>query len=152
MANPSDKQMLRDANGDLIPQYWDITVGNFKPLTGENGAQDTRVTGSIAEEYFDDINSISAGANIIITTDMKGDEYNLFIRWGSSRPSAFKVETWSQGVSGQLSGVIELGSDDSGGAFYRVVNQKTLSKTQRFRITNLGESSADIVVIALINF
>ncbi len=44
MAEPSDKQMLRDANGDLIPQYWDIVEGNFKALTGQDGAQDTRLT------------------------------------------------------------------------------------------------------------
>lgn len=42
----SDKQMLRDVNGDLIPQYWDIQDEEFKPLTGQNGAQDTRLTGS----------------------------------------------------------------------------------------------------------
>jgi len=51
MANPSDKQMLRDANGDLIPQFWDITAGDFKPLTGSDGAQDTRLTGSNMEYY-----------------------------------------------------------------------------------------------------
>src|SRR5690625_102723 len=44
-----DKQMLRDANGDLIPQYWDIQDGEFKPLTGQGGAQDTRLTGSNVE-------------------------------------------------------------------------------------------------------
>src|SRR5699024_4685014 len=50
MANPSDKQMLRDANGDLIPQYWDVVAGEFKPLTGSDGANDVRLTGSIVEE------------------------------------------------------------------------------------------------------
>ncbi len=54
MANPSDKQMLRDANGDLIPQYWDVVAGNFKPLTGSDGAQDTRLTGSIVEHTLVD--------------------------------------------------------------------------------------------------
>lgn len=52
MANPSDKQMLRDANGDLIPQYWDVVAGDFKPLTGSDGAQDTRLTGSNVEELY----------------------------------------------------------------------------------------------------
>jgi|SRR5690625_643753 len=42
----STKQMLRDANGDLIPQYWDITEQEFKPLTGQDGANDVRLTGS----------------------------------------------------------------------------------------------------------
>ena len=41
-----NKQMLRDANGDLIPQYWDVVEQAFKPLTGSDGANDVRVTGS----------------------------------------------------------------------------------------------------------
>lgn len=52
MATHEDKQMLRDANGDLIPQYWDIQDEEFKPLTGQNGAQDTRLTGSKVEEVY----------------------------------------------------------------------------------------------------
>lgn len=68
MANPSDKQMLRDANGDLIPQYWDVVAGEFKPLTGSDGAQDTRLTGSNMEYYSKDeatmpsANSVPLGA------------------------------------------------------------------------------------------
>lgn len=34
MANPSDKQMLRDANGDLIPQYWNDDRSDFEKLNG----------------------------------------------------------------------------------------------------------------------
>lgn len=41
-----NKQMLRDANGDLIPQYWDVAEQEFKPLTGSDGANDVRLTGS----------------------------------------------------------------------------------------------------------
>lgn len=41
-----NKQMLRDANGDLIPQYWDVVEQDFKPLTGQGGANDVRLTGS----------------------------------------------------------------------------------------------------------
>ena len=42
----TQKQMLRDANGDLIPQYWDVVEQEFKPLTGSDGANDVRLTGS----------------------------------------------------------------------------------------------------------
>lgn len=45
MANPDEKQMLRDANGDLIPQYWDVYLEEFQPLTGSNGANDMRLGG-----------------------------------------------------------------------------------------------------------
>ena len=41
----TQKQMLRDANGDLIPQYWDVAEQEFKPLTGSDGANDVRVAG-----------------------------------------------------------------------------------------------------------
>ena len=44
-----NKQMLRDANGDLIPQYWDVAEQEFKPLTGSDGANDVRLTGSNVE-------------------------------------------------------------------------------------------------------
>src|SRR5690625_2722873 len=51
----SNKQMLRDANGDLIPQYWDVVEQEFKPLTGRDGANDVRLTGSNVEvvDVFD---------------------------------------------------------------------------------------------------
>ena len=45
----TQKQMLRDANGDLIPQYWDVAEQEFKPLTGSDGANDVRITGSRGE-------------------------------------------------------------------------------------------------------
>ena len=45
----TQKQMLRDANGDLIPQYWDVVEQEFKPLTGSDGANDVRLTGSLTE-------------------------------------------------------------------------------------------------------
>src|SRR5690606_19650946 len=44
-----NKQMLRDANGDLIPQYWDVVEQEFKPLTGSGGANDVRLTGRKVE-------------------------------------------------------------------------------------------------------
>src|SRR5690625_4798356 len=58
----SNKQMLRDANGDLIPQYWDVVEQDFKPLTGQGGANDVRLTGSIKEEIVSDLfDDIPAG-------------------------------------------------------------------------------------------
>src|SRR5690554_5424628 len=68
----TQKQMLRDANGDLIPQYWDVAEQDFKPLTGQGGANDVRLTGSIVElnkEVYD-----SQSSSVIITP---GSYYNL---------------------------------------------------------------------------
>lgn len=61
----TQKQMLRDANGDLIPQYWDVVEQEFKPLTGSDGANDVRVTESIVvlASRFIDV-TVSAGSSI----------------------------------------------------------------------------------------
>jgi len=61
----TQKQMLRDANGDLIPQYWDVVEQEFKPLTGSDGANDVRLTGSIVvlASGFIDV-TVSAGSSI----------------------------------------------------------------------------------------
>lgn len=60
----TQKQMLRDANGDLIPQYWDVVEQEFKPLTGRDGANDVRLTGSYVEYNAAQRNfSITAGAS-----------------------------------------------------------------------------------------
>ena len=71
------KQMLRDANGDLIPQYWDITAGEFKPLTGQDGAQDTRLTGSIEVEEYRNIN-IDADSNYVVESSLDVSEFKYY--------------------------------------------------------------------------
>ena len=40
-----DVEILRDKNGNPIPQYYNIATGQFEPLTGENGATHTQLTG-----------------------------------------------------------------------------------------------------------
>src|SRR5690554_6558940 len=65
----TQKQMLRDANGDLIPQYWDVVEQEFKPLTGSDGANDVRVTGSIdvllnSEIESQQTNNLYIGSNL----------------------------------------------------------------------------------------
>lgn len=79
-----NKQMLRDANGDLIPQYWDVAAGDFKPLTGSDGAQNTQVTGSNAEEVI--FRNITVSANSSIdsgTIPLEGvDNISVGIRLG----------------------------------------------------------------------
>lgn len=47
-----DTQIIFDKNGNPIPQYLDVsdksggTAGTMKPITGQNGSQNTQVTGS----------------------------------------------------------------------------------------------------------
>lgn len=48
-------EILRDKNGNPIPQYYNVATGQFEPLTGENGATHTQLTGSKVEyeEFFE---------------------------------------------------------------------------------------------------
>lgn len=64
----SNKQMLRDANGDLIPQYWDVVEQEFKPLTGRDGANDVRITGSIVEREVANNLLVTAGTRVFART------------------------------------------------------------------------------------
>lgn len=68
----TQKQMLRDANGDLIPQYWDVVEQEFKPLTGSDGANDVRLTGSsvVNINASNVLGSIPAGATKSYTIDL----------------------------------------------------------------------------------
>lgn len=70
----STKQMLRDANGDLIPQYWDVVEQEFKPLTGRNGANDVRLAGSkiVYEFGFSDSIDPQTSFKIIEGVDISG--------------------------------------------------------------------------------
>src|SRR5690625_5060555 len=71
-----NKQMLRDANGDLIPQYWDVVEQEFKPLTGRDGANDVRLTGSIMEEFiYERFRNIPAGESVIIGNGINVSRY-----------------------------------------------------------------------------
>lgn len=66
----TQKQMLRDANGDLIPQYWDVVEQEFKPLTGSDGANDVRLTGRkvlITADQYEQTLNVSAGAMTTVT-------------------------------------------------------------------------------------
>lgn len=46
----SNAELLRDKNGNPIPQYFNVATGKFEPITGDNGAQKTQLTGSNVEQ------------------------------------------------------------------------------------------------------
>ena len=74
----TQKQMLRDANGDLIPQYWDVVEQEFKPLTGSDGANDVRLTGSTVEEVIFP-RQIRTSNSSIITRSRPKNAVGLFV-------------------------------------------------------------------------
>jgi len=92
----TQKQMLRDANGDLIPQYWDVAEQDFKPLTGQGGANDVRLTGSNVEKIniTQEVGIIPAGGNkrININVPQRTKSISLYIRALAGRISSAHIE------------------------------------------------------------
>ena len=88
-----NKQMLRDANSDLIPQYWDVAAGEFKPLTGSDGANHTQVTGSIREQELDGGITITPGVRqVIFSVDNVVDYTHMSIFSRSTEGHKFSIE------------------------------------------------------------
>lgn len=56
-----DAELLRDKNGNPIPQYYNIQTGKFEPVTGQDGSTHTQVTGSIDEQLVDTGKKVTAG-------------------------------------------------------------------------------------------
>ena len=91
----SNKQMLRDANGDLIPQYWDVVEQEFKPLTGQNGANDVRLTGSIVELFEGRNITLTSGSSVELyrfTSGYDFRKYRMSCRLYSPYPNQWKIE------------------------------------------------------------
>src|SRR5699024_11189312 len=129
MANPSDKQMLRDANGDLIPQYWDVVAGDFKPLTGSDGAQDTKLTGSIAGERLG-YEVIPDGGFIEAYTDLKHSYFRILV----APDEATRIQlfhTWLD-VNGFSLGSLRSATTTDVNAAY--ISEKTESQTTGYRV------------------
>lgn len=60
-----DVEILRDKNGNPIPQYYNVATGQFEPLTGENGATHTQLTGrNVLLRSVTGVN-VSAGSSFI---------------------------------------------------------------------------------------
>src|SRR5690554_6757265 len=78
----TQKQMLRDANGDLIPQYWDVVEQEFKPLTGSDGANDVRLTGRNVEKIImaDSVAITTAGTHTFTGNFTKYKKVLFFVR------------------------------------------------------------------------
>ena len=81
----TQKQMLRDANGDLIPQYWDVVEQEFKPLTGSDGANDVRLTGINTEYVFLEFVELTAGSTVYTEAqDYNGSRLGVNVRFNDA--------------------------------------------------------------------
>lgn len=146
-----NKQMLRDANGDLIPQYWDITAGEFKPLTGQDGAQDTRLTGSIVEDYTlinqqDDI-IITAGSQLVLDPiKFKGSEFGFNLRFVAKISNIEIVVQQLSPETGSKMASIWVLLEGSGTTFN--AREKLKSGTTQFLIRN--KSTEDVTIHTLV--
>lgn len=116
----TQKQMLRDANGDLIPQYWDVAEQEFKPLTGSDGANDVRVTGRNVEKVF---------SRQIITTNQFTEVYKPIYAKGvviiAKVFGATGTFTEGQGAGLRVTQVASTGSYHLASIFERYITKKT---------------------------
>lgn len=141
----TQKQMLRDANGDLIPQYWDVVEQEFKPLTGRDGANDVRVTGSREEFITRSFYNIAPGEEVstdhIKTLDYTSFYVSLWKSGTGSNIEIFKRERTSLSVvTPDDVKVLEVS-----GAMRQSEPEELIGSTIRFRIINTGEATADTV-------
>lgn len=84
----NDVEILRDKNGNPIPQYYNVATGQFEPLTGENGATHTQLTGSNVEY-------ITNGNNIFIPS---GTNVNVIGRVDVSKYAYIFVQVRPRGL------------------------------------------------------
>ena len=114
----TQKQMLRDANGDLIPQYWDVVEQEFKPLTGRDGANDVRLTGSNVVDDFVIIQrnlgfEVPANDRLSVSitrSNMSGyAKLFIFIRASGSHDYDLDMTSYSQEREAALTNVLAYG-------------------------------------------
>lgn len=71
-----DVEILRDKNGNPIPQYYNIATGQFEPLTGENGATHTQLTGSkLGETEFLPVRRYSEVITLVNAQSVSGSQF-----------------------------------------------------------------------------
>lgn len=93
-----DAEILRDKNGDPIPQYYNISTGKFEPVTGENGGTNTQVTGNID---VNDVNKILANQNRIINV-MQSDKLIFGVHWDKTSSSKLTRIDDATGLSAEV--------------------------------------------------
>lgn len=84
-------ELLRDKNGNPIPQYFNISTGKFEPVTGENGGTSTQLIGSIMEEAIFKSEIIPPNSALMEIIEIKGSEFEMGARF-----------------SGQLNGLVSI--------------------------------------------
>lgn len=141
----TQKQMLRDANGDLIPQYWDVAEQEFKPLTGSDGANDVRLTGSreefIVESFYDIAPGEEVSTDHIKTLDYSSFYVSLWRSGPGSKIEIFKRErTPLSVVTPDDVKVLEVPD-----AMRQSEPEKFIGSTIRFKLRNTGDATANTV-------
>lgn len=108
MSQNLDTQIIYDKNGKPIPQYLDITDksggsdGTMKPITGQNGAQNMRLTGSIVELTLGaDVDVASKKSVVILDISDLSDfkEIRVACRWYEDTLHRIAIQGYPAGTS-----------------------------------------------------
>lgn len=150
----TQKQMLRDANGDLIPQYWDVVEQEFKPLTGSDGANDVRLTGSYLE--YDIIAPGDEYINIPVGSEFETDiievEANEIVLGGRTGSALMGAEFYiafsyreSVSLTGELVKMFELVGGGERESDHFTQTERTLMAGKGFKIVVKNDKSNRIL-------
>lgn len=157
----TQKQMLRDANGDLIPQYWDVVEQEFKPLTGRDGANDVRLTGSYIVNGFEDIlpkiGTIAPGTSAIVEVDLLSygfpiNSITLIGRNDSGEPIEIRVRNMYLLPSGGWSSTAAIEDvffPSSNSVGIKTTRYEPLSQKVELLIRNNGTADVKLTALAV---
>lgn len=78
--------ILRDINGDPLPQVWDKEIGNWRPVTGDDYGQRVRILGADGHPIDTD-NPLYVGGSVSV----KGSDMEYYGATVEQRPEATEV-------------------------------------------------------------
>lgn len=119
----NDVEILRDKNGNPIPQYYNVATGQFEPLTGENGATHTQLTRRVVEKQPVDNVTVTAGSTSLITfrPERTIKAYSVLLKADAPHPKKFRLVeffgNFSSGDGTWFEGISWSGSDGIGMRF-----------------------------------
>lgn len=149
----TQKKMLRDANGDLIPQYWDVVEQEFKPLTGSDGANDVRLTGSNTEYIFLRQVELTAGSTVYTESQIyNGSRLGVNVRFNNAIKHRVRGFLLSKQLNIGVGGVVDIiDSRDTATAQTHGFLQMTTTRVN-IGITNDDVIDTQIILVSIVDF
>lgn len=144
----SDVAILRDANGDPIPQYYDPVAGVFKPAHGDENGGRVQLYGSIVQLGAAS-QVVAAGANLDIDIDCRNvREINVFVTpigtWN------YMVESrWEKESGTLIASVLSTTLLPSNSGYRKTGWQAVESPETVIRLTNEDASQQTVAILVM---